>query len=128
MAVRAWGLTPLSGAAALSVSVPPPAQPVTPAAPPARGSAPAPAPAVGARPALCAPGLVDLVFVAVVVLVVLRHGLAFTGAPHGDLHLPLSPDGLDRARNRHDYSQQSQFLGAFFFISNVSLKLSLMGF
>lgn len=126
MAVRAWGLTPLSGAAALSVSVPPPAQPVTPAAPPARGSAPAPA--VGARPALCAPGLVDLVFVAVVVLVVLRHGLAFTRAPHGDLHLPLSPDGLDRARNRHDYSQQSQFLGAFFFISNVSLKLSLMGF
>lgn len=108
VAVRAWGQTPLSGAAALSVPVPPPAQPFAPAAPPARGSTPA----VGAPAAPC---LVNLLFVTVIVLVVLRHGLAITRAPHRDLHLPLSPDGLDR------------FL-ATFFISNTSLKHSLMDF
>lgn len=90
VAVRAWGQTPLSGAAALSVSVPPPAQPVTPAASPACASASA----VGTRPAPCAPGLVDLIFVAVVVVVVLRHGLALARPAHGHLNLPLSPDGL----------------------------------
>ena len=98
-AVRARGHTPLPGDAALALPVP--AAAAATAAPPGGPAHAAVGGTVG--PAAGAARLVDLLVVAVLLLVVLRHGLPFAEPAHGHVHLPLSPDCLkvrqDKRRN-----------------------------